>query len=99
LDTRFAVSNPVDDDGFSRVRKIRSTTSFGEEVKPSVPYRKILHFKDPYNMKEILVGKIHGHFSKTFHTSIPDDYADCCQRALVGESGMIRNQMVRVTDQ
>jgi hypothetical protein len=28
--------------------KIRSTTSFGGEVKPSLPCRKILHVKDPY---------------------------------------------------
>jgi hypothetical protein len=38
-----------------RAIKIRSTTSFGGEVKLSVPCRKILrHVKDPYSMKEIL---------------------------------------------
>jgi hypothetical protein len=42
-------------------------TSFGEEVKPSTPCRNILrHVKDLYSMKEILVGKIHGHFSPSF---------------------------------
>jgi hypothetical protein len=30
-------SNPAKEDGFLRVIKIRSTTSFGGEVKPSVP--------------------------------------------------------------
>jgi hypothetical protein len=39
LDPRFAVSNPADDDGYLRVIEIRSTTSFGGEVKPSVPRR------------------------------------------------------------
>jgi hypothetical protein len=36
LDPRFAGSNPTEDDGFIRVIKIRSTTSFGGKVKPSV---------------------------------------------------------------
>jgi hypothetical protein len=40
LDPRFAGSNPTGDDGFLRVIKIRSTTSFGGEVKPSVPCRR-----------------------------------------------------------
>jgi hypothetical protein len=40
LDPRFAGSNPAEDDGFLRVIKIRSTTSFGGEVKPSVPCRR-----------------------------------------------------------
>jgi hypothetical protein len=39
LDPRFAGSNPAEDDGFLRVITIRSTTSFGEEVKPLVPCR------------------------------------------------------------
>jgi hypothetical protein len=33
LDPRFAGSNPAEDDRFLRVIKIRSTTSFGGEVK------------------------------------------------------------------
>jgi hypothetical protein len=37
LDPRFAGSNPAEGDGFLRVIKIRSTTSFKGEVKPSVP--------------------------------------------------------------
>jgi hypothetical protein len=36
-------------DGFLRAIKIRSTLSFGREVKPEVPCRKILrHVKDPF---------------------------------------------------
>jgi hypothetical protein len=35
-------------DGFLRAIKIRSTLSFGWEVKPEVPFRNILrHFKNP----------------------------------------------------
>jgi hypothetical protein len=35
-------------DGFLKAIKIRSTASFGWEVKPEVPCRKILrHVKDP----------------------------------------------------
>jgi hypothetical protein len=41
LDPRFAGSNPAVDNGFLRAIKIRSTTSFGGEVKPLVTYQKI----------------------------------------------------------
>jgi hypothetical protein len=55
------------DDGFLRAIKIHSITSFGREVKPLVPCRKILwHIKGPYSTKGILVDKIHRHFSPTF---------------------------------
>jgi hypothetical protein len=37
---RFAGSIPTEVDGFLRVIKIQSTTSFGGEVKPSVPCRR-----------------------------------------------------------
>jgi hypothetical protein len=37
LDQSFASSNPAEDDGFLWAIKIRSTTSLGEEVNPSVP--------------------------------------------------------------
>jgi hypothetical protein len=48
--------------------KIRSTPFFGEEVKPSVPCRKILwHVQEPYRYeKRHFVGKINGHFSPSF---------------------------------
>jgi hypothetical protein len=39
-DPRFSGSNPAENDGFLRVIKIRSTTSFGGEVKPLVPCRR-----------------------------------------------------------
>jgi hypothetical protein len=42
---KFAGSNPAEGNVFL---KIRSTTSFGREVNPSVSSRKILrHVKDP----------------------------------------------------
>jgi hypothetical protein len=40
LDPRFTGSNPAEKDGFLRMIKIRSTTSFGGEVKQSVPCRR-----------------------------------------------------------
>jgi hypothetical protein len=58
-----ALDGPVaEDDGFSRAIKIRSTTSFGGEVKPLAPWRKILrHVKDTNSMKDIFIDKIKGH--------------------------------------
>jgi hypothetical protein len=42
-------------------------------------------------MKELLVGKIHRHFSPI--SCFATMYTGYCQRALVGESGMIKTQM------
>jgi hypothetical protein len=51
LNPRFAVSNPPEDDGFLSAIKICSTTYFGEEVKPSVPCRKISrNVKNPFEV-------------------------------------------------
>jgi hypothetical protein len=56
LDPRFAASNPAEDDAFLSEIKIRSTISFGEEVKPAVPCRKILrHVKNPYSVRYLQV--------------------------------------------
>jgi hypothetical protein len=86
-------SNPAKDKGFLRVIKIH-TTPFGEEVKPVVPNCKILrHAEDPYSMKEIPVGKIHGHFLPNFSCFATRCLSGYCQRALMGESGMITAQM------
>jgi hypothetical protein len=61
---RFACSNAAEDDGFLMAMKILSTTSFGAEVMPTVPCDEILrHVKYPCSMKEMAVGKIHGHSS------------------------------------
>jgi hypothetical protein len=57
----------AEDNGFLWAIKFGSTPSFGAEVKPSVPCRKILQrVKNPYSMNEIFVGKIHGHFLSIF---------------------------------
>jgi hypothetical protein len=49
LDPTFAGSKPAEDDGLLSTIKIRSTTSFGGEVKPSVLCPKILRLvKEPY---------------------------------------------------
>jgi hypothetical protein len=42
LNLSFAGSNPAEGDGFLNSVKFRSSLSFGGEVKPSVPCRKVL---------------------------------------------------------
>jgi hypothetical protein len=59
-------SNPAKDNGFLSEIKICSTTSFRGEVKYVVPCTITQHVKDHYNMKEMLAGKIHGHFLPSF---------------------------------
>jgi hypothetical protein len=52
LDPRFAGLNPAKDSGFLRAIKTLSTTSFGGEVKPSVPCCEILqHVKELYRFE------------------------------------------------
>jgi hypothetical protein len=53
---------------FSRVIEIRRTTSFGGEVKPSAPCRKILrHVKDPCGVWEkYFTSKINAKISSSF---------------------------------
>jgi hypothetical protein len=41
LDPRFTDSNTAEGDELSRAIKIRSTPTFGGEVKPSAPCRKL----------------------------------------------------------
>jgi hypothetical protein len=54
LNLRFAGSNPAEDDGFLRVIKITSTTSFGGDVKPSSPCGKILrHAKESCGILQV----------------------------------------------
>jgi hypothetical protein len=67
LHPRFAGSNPAEGNGFLRVINIRSVTSFGVAVNPSVPCPKILrHVKIFYKVKVTVVGKIKAHFSQSF---------------------------------
>jgi hypothetical protein len=54
LDPRFVGSNTAEDDEFLRAIKFRIKTSFGGEVKPTVPCRKTLRLvKSLYSMKEM----------------------------------------------
>jgi hypothetical protein len=73
--------------------KISSTTSFRGEVKPSVPCRRFtVCYKNPASMKEILRRQYTRTFvAKFLPASLLDVSADNCQRALVDESGMIKN--------
>jgi hypothetical protein len=48
--------------------------------------------KIPTVMKDIFVGKIHGHFSASLSCSLIGVFAGYCQTALVGESGMINGE-------
>jgi hypothetical protein len=84
-------SNPAKGDGFLRATKICSTTSFGGEVKPSVPCCKILQLvKDPYHMKRDTCRQNSWTFlAKFLPASLLGVSAGYCQRAVVGESGMI----------
>jgi hypothetical protein len=96
------------DDGFLRVIKILSTPSFGWEVKPEVPCRKILR-----HVKDIL--KSHGDIKTKFSfpspilllapamsllTGPPDSTGDC-KSALVDELGVspsrYHHTMVHIT--
>jgi hypothetical protein len=48
LDPRFMGTNSAEGDGFLMAIQIRSTTSFGWEVNPRAPCRKILrHVEEP----------------------------------------------------
>jgi hypothetical protein len=62
-------SNPVDDDRFLRAINIRSMTFFGKEVKPPVPYRKMLrHVKERYEYEtDTSYVKFIGNFFAKFH--------------------------------
>jgi hypothetical protein len=54
LDPRFTGSNPAEDNGFLRVIKICSMTSFGGEVKSSVPCRRFTAWKNFTSMEKML---------------------------------------------
>jgi hypothetical protein len=69
---RLAGFFPAEGDGFLRAIKIRSSPSFGGEVKPSVPCRKILrHVREPF--KETSVWHIHHFPCSVPHAVLLDD--------------------------
>jgi hypothetical protein len=51
---KFAGSNPVEDVGFLRAKKILSAPSFGGEVKPSVPCRRFAACKRSLNGVKVI---------------------------------------------
>jgi hypothetical protein len=93
LDPKFTGLNPAEDDAFLRAVIIRSTTSFGKEVKPSAPCRKILRrVKDPCGVwQRYFAGKVSGDFSlsKFLLASLLRVSAGICQRVVVDVSGMM----------
>jgi hypothetical protein len=68
LDSKFAVSNPVEGDGFLKAIKIYSTPSFGREVKPSAPCRNIFrNVKEFFEVYKILLkAKLRIYFVSSF---------------------------------
>jgi hypothetical protein len=92
---RFAGSNAAKDDGFLRAIKIHSTTSFGGEVKQSVPCRKILrHVKERYKYEKryLVEKKIDGQFSRS-SPALLLFFLLVIERDLVDELRTIRTQM------
>jgi hypothetical protein len=81
---------------FLRAINIIKTTSFGGEVKPSVPCRKILRYakKNPREYERDISSK---KFTAISNQVYPDLLlgvsAFICQRDLVNEPGMIRTEM------
>jgi hypothetical protein len=87
LDPRFAGSIPTEVDGFLSVIKIRSTTSFGGEVKSSVPCRRFTACKRTLRawIEPVMsVSKIQAAIS---HPSL----LTACQMALAVSSGSSKN--------
>jgi hypothetical protein len=83
---------PAEGNEFLRAINICSTTYLGVEVKPSVPYSSISRHGNriPRVWKRYLVDKIRRLFPRPSFFCFA---AGNCQRALVDESGMIRNKM------
>jgi hypothetical protein len=95
LDPRVVGSNQAEDDRFLRAIKIRSATSFGGEVKPSVPCRKMYGMlKNPTSMKKTLHRQNSAIISSQVSpASLLGVSTGNSQRAVVDKSGIIRNQM------
>jgi hypothetical protein len=85
---------PADDNGFLRAIEIHNTTSFGGEVKPSAPCRKIYGMSKKPAQYEI--DNSSAKFTAISRHVSPDSLlgvsAGICHRALMDESGMIRTQ-------
>jgi hypothetical protein len=82
LDPSFAGSNSAEGDGLLRAIRIRSSTSFGEEIKPEAPCRKSLACKNHLQYeKNTSEGQIY-HFLRPLPCLLPDDSADMIAREL-----------------
>jgi hypothetical protein len=69
--------------------KIRSTPSFGGEVKPSVPCRRLRHIKEPYEHDRCSLAKFSG---RVFHPRFTCSATRWCLPALLTDvpGGRIR---------
>jgi hypothetical protein len=91
LDPRFPVSNPAEGEVIRRAIKTRSTPSFGWEVKPSAPCRKILrHVKDPFEVAYTQRYFVWPNLSFPLPgpNLLLDDIAGTTTRTLVNDSGI-----------
>jgi hypothetical protein len=77
---------PAEDDRFLMAIKIRSTTSFGGEVKPSAHVRFYGMLKNPTGMKDTSEAKFTAISCQDPPASLPGVFAGYCQRALQDES-------------
>jgi hypothetical protein len=85
----------TEDNLLLRALKIHSMTYCRGEVKPSVPCHKIYGMlKNSTSMKEILFRQNSAAISHQVSSALLLDISAVnCKRAVVNESGMIRNQM------
>jgi hypothetical protein len=92
LNSWFAGSNLAKDNGFLRLIKIQSMTSFGVKAKPLVPCCKILwHVKEPHKYeRDTSKAKFSSHFSPSFSC-----FATKCLYWKLPErsGGLIRNDL------
>jgi hypothetical protein len=75
LDSKNWASNPAEDDEFLSATKIRTTSSFGGEVKLSIPCRKILGMLN--NLTSRKINYSYAKFTGTFCQVSPARYWAC----------------------
>ena len=90
---KFAGSNPTEAIGLFRAKKSLRTSSFGREVKPSVPCRRFTGCKGSLNVtwKSGMSGKIHRPFLA--HV-VPPLAARIPRRRLMAKAGAFENKRV-----
>jgi hypothetical protein len=75
FDPKKWASNPAEDDEFLSATKIRTTSSFGGEVKPSIPCPKILGMLN--NLTSMKINYSYAKFTGTFCQLSPARYWAC----------------------